>query len=73
MVPPSNVAIMGLPTVVRTPVAVMLPDGQEIVAIRPIVNLAVTYDHRALDGSDVGAFLKDVKAFLEGKSLDAYL
>ena len=73
VVPPSNVAIMGLPTVVRTPVAVMLPDGQEIVAIRPIVNLAVTYDHRALDGSDVGAFLKDVKAFLEGKSLDAYL
>ena len=35
VVPPSNVAIMGLPTVVRTPVAVMLPDGQEIVAIRP--------------------------------------
>jgi 2-oxoglutarate dehydrogenase E2 component (dihydrolipoamide succinyltransferase) len=73
VVPPSNVAIMGLPTVVRTPVAVMLPDGQEVVAIRPLVNLAVTYDHRALDGSDVGAFLKDVKAFLEGKTLDAYL
>jgi 2-oxoglutarate dehydrogenase E2 component (dihydrolipoamide succinyltransferase) len=51
----------------------MLPDGQEVVAIRPLVNLAVTYDHRALDGSDVGAFLKDVKAFLEGKTLDAYL
>ena len=64
---------MGLPTVVRTPVAVMLPDGQEIVAIRPIVNLAVTYDHRALDGSDTGKFLKDIKAFLENKSLDAYL
>jgi 2-oxoglutarate dehydrogenase E2 component (dihydrolipoamide succinyltransferase) len=70
VVPPSNVAIMGLPTVVRTPVAVMLPDGQEVVAIRPLVNLAVTYDHRALDGSDVGAFLKDVKAFLEGISPD---
>ena len=73
VVPPSNVAIMGLPTVVRTPVAVNLPDGSEVVAIRPIINLAVTYDHRALDGSDVGAFLKDVKAFLEGKTLDAYL
>lgn len=73
VVPPSNVAIMGLPTVVRTPVAVNLPDGSEVVAIRPIINLAVTYDHRALDGSDVGAFLKDVKAFLEGKALDAYL
>ena len=73
VVPPSNVAIMGLPTVVRTPGAVMLPDGQEIVAIRPIVNLAVTYDHRALDGSDTGKFLKDIKAFLENKSLDAYL
>lgn len=73
VVPPSNVAIMGVPTVVRTPVAVNLPDGSEVVAIRPIINLAVTYDHRALDGSDVGAFLKDVKAFLEGKPLDAYL
>jgi 2-oxoglutarate dehydrogenase E2 component (dihydrolipoamide succinyltransferase) len=73
VVPPSNAAIMGLPTVVRTPVAVQLPDGQEVVAIRPIINLAVTYDHRALDGSDVGAFLKEVRAFLEGKDLDAYL
>jgi 2-oxoglutarate dehydrogenase E2 component (dihydrolipoamide succinyltransferase) len=73
VVPPTNVAIMGVPTVVRTPVAVSLPDGSEVVAIRPIINLAVTYDHRALDGSDVGAFLKDVKAFLEGKPLDAYL
>lgn len=73
VVPPSNVAIMGLPTVARTPVAVNLPDGSEVVAIRPIINLAVTFDHRALDGSDVGAFLKDVKAFLEGKPLDAYL
>jgi 2-oxoglutarate dehydrogenase E2 component (dihydrolipoamide succinyltransferase) len=73
VVPPTNAAIMGVPTVVRTPVAVEIPGVGEVVAIRPMINLAVTYDHRALDGSDVGAFLKDVKAFLERKPLDAYL
>jgi 2-oxoglutarate dehydrogenase E2 component (dihydrolipoamide succinyltransferase) len=73
VVPPTNAAIMGVPTVVRTPVAVEIPGVGEVVAIRPIINLAVTYDHRALDGSDTGAFLKDVKAFLEHKPLDGYL
>jgi 2-oxoglutarate dehydrogenase E2 component (dihydrolipoamide succinyltransferase) len=73
VVPPTNAAIMGVPTVVRTPVAVEIPGVGEVVAIRPIINLAVTYDHRALDGSDVGGFLKDAKAFLEHKPLDAYL
>jgi pyruvate/2-oxoglutarate dehydrogenase complex dihydrolipoamide acyltransferase (E2) component len=47
-----QVAILGLPKIVRKPWVVVLPDGQETIAIRPILRLALTFDHRAVDGAE---------------------
>jgi 2-oxoglutarate dehydrogenase E2 component (dihydrolipoamide succinyltransferase) len=59
LVPP-QVAILGMHAIKQRPVAV---DGK--VAIRPMMYLALTYDHRWLDGKDSVTFLKDVVAALE--------
>ena len=40
-----------MPTIVRRPWVVRLADGQESIAIRPIIRLALTFDHRAVDGA----------------------
>jgi 2-oxoglutarate dehydrogenase E2 component (dihydrolipoamide succinyltransferase) len=53
-------AILGMHNIVQRPVAV---DGQ--VVIRPIMYLAVSYDHRIIDGSDAVRFLVKIKEYLE--------
>ncbi|HZO05970.1 MAG TPA: 2-oxo acid dehydrogenase subunit E2 [Solirubrobacterales bacterium] len=60
-----QVAILGVPTIQRRPWVVTGPDGTETVAIRPILRLAVTFDHRALDGADATRFAVAVKNRLE--------
>lgn len=60
IIPPPQVAILASGAIVRRPVVV----GDEIVA-RPVMSVAVSADHRALDGADVAAFLQDLKARLE--------
>jgi len=47
-----QVAILGIPAIVRRPWVVSLPDGSETIAIRPILKLALTFDHRAIDGAE---------------------
>jgi pyruvate dehydrogenase E2 component (dihydrolipoamide acetyltransferase) len=37
-----------------------------VIAIRPIMNLTLTYDHRLVDGALAGRFLRDIRAKLEG-------
>ncbi len=64
-----QVAILDLEAVVKRPVVVEGPDGDSI-AIRPIVNLCLSFDHRALDGADAARFLGAVKARLEQWSDD---
>ena len=59
---PPQVAIVTLERVVRRPVVV---DGDAI-AIRAMVNLCLTFDHRAIDGHEAGAFLATLKSRLEG-------
>jgi 2-oxoglutarate dehydrogenase E2 component (dihydrolipoamide succinyltransferase) len=39
--------------------------GQDVIAIRPIMNLTLTYDHRLVDGALAGRFLRDLKQRLE--------
>ena len=39
--------------------------GQDVIAIRPIMNLTLTYDHRLVDGALAGRFLKDLREALE--------
>jgi 2-oxoglutarate dehydrogenase dihydrolipoamide succinyltransferase (E2 component) len=59
-----QVAILDLEAVVKRPVAVAEPEGDAI-AIRPMTNLCLSFDHRALDGATAARFLAAVKARLE--------
>jgi 2-oxoglutarate dehydrogenase E2 component (dihydrolipoamide succinyltransferase) len=67
-----QVGILGMPTIVRRPWVVTLPDGQETIAIRPIIRLALTFDHRAVDGADATRCLVDVRRRLEAWNVDDY-
>jgi 2-oxoglutarate dehydrogenase E2 component (dihydrolipoamide succinyltransferase) len=67
-----QVGILGMPTIVRRPWVVRLADGQETIAIRPIIRLALTFDHRAVDGADATRCLVDVRRRLEDWSVDDY-
>jgi 2-oxoglutarate dehydrogenase E2 component (dihydrolipoamide succinyltransferase) len=60
-----QVAILDLEAVVKRPVVVG-DDGDESIAIRPMTNLCMSWDHRALDGAESARFLSEVKARLEG-------
>ena len=60
-----QVAILGTGSVVKRPVVVVDEDGGETIAIRSMVYLALTYDHRIVDGADAARFLSTVKARLE--------
>jgi 2-oxoglutarate dehydrogenase E2 component (dihydrolipoamide succinyltransferase) len=67
-----QVAILGIPTIQRRPWVVTGPDGEEMIAIRSILRLAVTFDHRAVDGADATRFAVAVKDHLESWSTEAY-
>jgi 2-oxoglutarate dehydrogenase E2 component (dihydrolipoamide succinyltransferase) len=67
-----QVAILGLPKIVRKPWVVTLPDGQETIAIRPILRLALTFDHRAVDGADATRALVQIGEHLERWDAQAY-
>jgi pyruvate dehydrogenase E2 component (dihydrolipoamide acetyltransferase) len=67
-----QVAILGVPTIQRRPWVVTGPDGEEMIAIRSILRLAVTFDHRAVDGADATRFAVAVKSHLESWSTEAY-
>jgi 2-oxoisovalerate dehydrogenase E2 component (dihydrolipoyl transacylase) len=54
-------AIISLETITRRPVVV----DDDTIAVRSLVNLCLSFDHRVLDGHQAGAFLQDVKARLE--------
>jgi 2-oxoglutarate dehydrogenase dihydrolipoamide succinyltransferase (E2 component) len=60
-----QVAILDLEAVVKRPV-VIGDDGDESIAIRPMTNLCMSWDHRALDGAESARFLGEVKDRLEG-------
>jgi len=68
-----NVAILGTGAVVKRPMVVKDIDGAETIAIRSIVYLALSYDHRVVDGSDAARFLSTMKARLEEGAFEASL
>jgi len=68
-----NVAILGTGAVVKRPVVVKDNDGGETIAIRSMVYLALSYDHRVVDGADAARFLTTMKARLEEGAFDASL
>ena len=68
-----NVAILGTGAVVKRAVVVKDQDGGETIAIRSMVYLALSYDHRVVDGSDAARFLTTMKARLEEGAFEASL
>jgi 2-oxoglutarate dehydrogenase E2 component (dihydrolipoamide succinyltransferase) len=68
-----QVAILGTGAVVKRPVAVTDNSGADVIAIRSMVYLALSYDHRLVDGADAARFLTTIKTRLEDTSFDAEL
>ena len=60
-----QVGILGIGAVVKRPVVVEDPELGEVIAVRSMVYLALTYDHRLVDGADAARFLTTVKERLE--------
>ena len=70
---PDQAAILTTEAVVKRPVVI----GEDAISVRSIMNMCISFDHRLLDGSDVGAFLQSVRGSIEsidsGTSLDGAL
>ena len=68
-----QVAILSTDAIVRKPVVVTSSDGSESIAIHPVGNLSMSWDHRAFDGAYAGRFLARVKQILETQDWSAEL
>lgn len=66
-------AILGTGIVTKRPAVVKDAAGNEAIAIRSMVYLALSYDHRIIDGADASRYLADVKARLEAGAFEANL
>ncbi len=64
--------ILGTYAVVKRPWVIQDEMGQDVIAIRPIMNLTLTYDHRLVDGALAGRFLRDIRERLETWDEAAY-
>ena len=61
-----QVGILGTYALVKRPWVVQDALGQDVIAIRPLMNITLTYDHRLVDGAYGGQFLRDLREKLEG-------
>lgn len=61
-----QVAILGTGAIVKRPMVVADADGNDTIAIRHMMYLSLTYDHRLVDGADAGRFLTTLRQRLEG-------
>jgi len=65
-------AILGTYALVKRPWVVEDEFGNDVIAVRPIMNLTLTYDHRLVDGALAGRFLRDLRERLESWDESAY-
>ena len=68
-----QVAILSTDGVRKRPVVVELPDGSDGIAIHPVGNLVMSWDHRAFDGAYAAAFLRAIKTVIETRDWAAEL
>jgi pyruvate dehydrogenase E2 component (dihydrolipoamide acetyltransferase) len=66
-----QVAILSTDAIVRKPVVVTAADGSEAIAIHPVGNLAMSWDHRAFDGAYAAGFLVKIKEIIERRDWSA--
>jgi pyruvate dehydrogenase E2 component (dihydrolipoamide acetyltransferase) len=67
-----QVAILDVEAVVKRPVVVQDEAGNDVIAIRPIMNLCLSYDHRLVDGAYAAQFMKELRENLETWDESAY-
>ncbi|MGI8658033.1 MAG: dihydrolipoamide acetyltransferase family protein [Candidatus Limnocylindria bacterium] len=67
-----EVAILSMEAIVKRPRVVEV-DGEDVIAIRHMMNMTCSFDHRVLDGAQVGYFMADVRSALEGWDPDTSL
>lgn len=67
-----QVGIIDVEAIVKRPVVVTDGDGNDSIAIRPMMNLCLSYDHRLVDGAYAAPFMRDVRTNLETWDEDAY-
>jgi 2-oxoglutarate dehydrogenase E2 component (dihydrolipoamide succinyltransferase) len=67
-----QVGILDVEAIVKRPWVVTDEDGNDAIAIRPIMNLCLSYDHRLVDGAYAAPFMRDLKTNLETWDEDAY-
>jgi 2-oxoglutarate dehydrogenase E2 component (dihydrolipoamide succinyltransferase) len=60
-----QVGILGTYALVKRPWVIQDELGNDVIAIRPIMNLTLTYDHRLVDGAYAGGYLRDLRERLE--------
>jgi pyruvate dehydrogenase E2 component (dihydrolipoamide acetyltransferase) len=60
-----QVAILGTPAIVKRPTVIAAADGTDVIAVRPIMLLALTFDHRAVDGAEATRCAVAIKQLLE--------
>ncbi|OLF08702.1 2-oxoglutarate dehydrogenase, E2 component, dihydrolipoamide succinyltransferase [Actinophytocola xinjiangensis] len=65
IIPQPQVGILGIGLVVKRPVVITDADGNDTIAVRSMAYLALTYDHRLVDGADAGRFLSTIKNRLQ--------
>jgi len=69
IVPPNQAAILGVGATVRRPGVVRVGD-EEVIGVRDLVHLSLSYDHRLVDGADAARYLTSVKALLESAAFE---
>jgi pyruvate dehydrogenase E2 component (dihydrolipoamide acetyltransferase) len=67
-----QVAILDVEALVKRPVVVQDEDGTDVIGIRPMMNLCLSYDHRLVDGAYAAQFMKELRESLEGWDEGAY-
>ena len=70
--PHGKSAILGTYALVKRPWVIQDDLGNDVIAIRPLMNLTLTYDHRLVDGADAGMCLRDLRDRLESWDEAAY-
>jgi pyruvate dehydrogenase E2 component (dihydrolipoamide acetyltransferase) len=65
IVPGGTSAILGTGTIVKRPAVIKDADGEEVIAIRSMCYLSLSYDHRLVDGADASRYLTAIKNRIE--------
>jgi 2-oxoglutarate dehydrogenase E2 component (dihydrolipoamide succinyltransferase) len=67
-----QVAILDIEALVKRPVVIQDEEGQDVIAIRPMMNLCLSYDHRLVDGAYAAQFMKELRENLESFDEGSY-